>query len=412
MNKILKQSLIVPILSAGLLFGCTNDGSVSPDVEVNPVSIPTGVSEGTTAFAFDFLHTLQETQPTGDNLFVSPLSLHMALGMLLNGAEDETAQEILKTLKMEGVSIADLNNAYKTLINDLPVADSKVSLGLANSVWYKSGFQVEPDFQNVLKNEFNAEITGLPFDNAAKDKINQWANDKTKGKITKVIDEISPDQVMFLLNALYFKGDWKTQFDSKKTLDAPFKLENGSDKNVKMMYAKSDFHVASASKYNAVRLPYANGQFNMTLLIPSGQNTIDQVLKEFTASQWNDLQSTGLRQAAVTVGLPRFKLDYSGKLNKTLEQMGIQKVFTNAAELGKINKTADLFVDFVKQDAYLGIDEQGTEAAAVTSIGISVTSAGPEGPRYICDRPFALVISENTSNTILFMGRIKNPDSK
>jgi serine protease inhibitor len=189
-------------------------------------------------------------------------------------------------------------------------------------------------------------------------------------------------------------------------------VENGADKTVKMMYAKSDFNVTSAAKYNAVRLPYANGQFNMTLLIPNGQNTVDQVLNELTASQWNQLQSTGLRQAAVTVGLPRFKLDYSGKLNKTLAKMGIEKVFTDAAQLGKINKTADLFVDFVKQDAYLGIDEQGTEAAAVTTIGIGLTSAGPEEPRYICDRPFALVISENTSNTILFMGRIKNPDSK
>jgi serine protease inhibitor len=216
MKKILKQSLIVPMLSAGLFFGCTNDSNVEPDVEVHPVSIPAGISEGTTAFAFDFLHTLQETQPAGDNLFVSPLSLHIALGMLMNGAENETAQQILKALKMEGVSISDLNSAYKTLINDLPVADSKVSLGLANSVWYKSGFQVEPDFQNVLKNNFNADITGLSFDDAAKSKINQWANDKTKGKITKVIDQISPEHVMFLLNALYFKGDWKTQFDNKK----------------------------------------------------------------------------------------------------------------------------------------------------------------------------------------------------
>ena len=380
--------------------------------EVTPVEIPSRISEGTTSFAFDFMHNLLETQPADDNLFVSPLSLHMALGMLLNGAENETSQEILKALKMEGVSIEDLNNAYKTLINDLPVADSKVSLGLANSAWYKSGFQVETDYQNVLKNSFNAEITGLPFDDAAKDRINKWASDKTNGKIKKVLDEISPEHVMFLLNALYFKGDWTYQFDAKNTVDAQFQLENGSTKQVKMMNVKSDFKSASNIAYNAVSLPYANGQFNLTLVIPRGQNTVDKVLKEMTAEEWNTLQSTGLRKAGINVGLPRFTLDYSAKLNNTLDKMGIKKVFTNTAELSKINKTADLFVDFIKQDAYLGIDEKGTEAAAVTTIGIGLTSVSPEPPRFICDRPFALIISENTSNTILFMGRIKNPESK
>jgi serine protease inhibitor len=410
--KISKKPFIFSVLSAGLLFGCTNSDNVGPDDTVNPVQIPASVSEGTTSFAFDFLHKIQETQAADENLFVSPLSLHIALGMLLNGAEKETAEEIQKALKMQGISATDLNAAYKTLINDLPVADSKVSLGLANSVWYKSGFTVEPDFQSVLKNSFESEITGLPFDDAAKNRINQWASDKTNGKIKKVLDEISPDHVMFLLNALYFKGNWKYQFDAKKTRDTPFKLENGSEKNVKMMYASSDFKVASGAKYNAVQLPYGNGQFKMTLLIPTGQNTIDQALTDLSGTSWQELQGR-MKESGVTVGLPRFTLDYSAQLEKTLNKMGISKVFSTAAELGKINKTANLFVDFVKQDAYLGIDEQGTEAAAVTTIGVGLTSAGPqEPPRYICDRPFGLIISEQTSNTILFMGRIKNPQTK
>lgn len=410
--KISKNPFILSVLSAGLLFGCTSSDNVSPNDEVNRVEIPASVSDGTTSFAFDFLHKLQETEAAEKNFFVSPLSLHMALGMLLNGAEKETAEEIQKTLKMQGISLADLNAAYKTLINDLPVADSKVSLGLANSVWYKSGFTVEPDFQSVLKHSFESEVTGLPFDDAAKNRINQWASDKTNGKIKKVLDEIGPDHVMFLLNALYFKGNWKYQFDTKKTLDTPFKLENGAQKNVKMMYASSDFKVASGDKYNAVQLPYGNGQFTMTLLIPTGQNTVDEALASISATSWDNLQKRMI-ETGVTVGLPRFTLDYSVQLERTLNKMGIGKVFTRAAELGKINKTAYLYVDFVKQDAYLGIDEQGTEAAAVTTIGIGLTSAGPqEPPRYICDRPFGLIISEQTSNTILFMGRIKNPETK
>ncbi len=399
------------MLAAAMLLGCTND-NVAPGNEVNPVEIPTAVSNGTTSFAFDFIHAFQKTQSTEENFFVSPLSLHMALGMVLNGAEKETADEIQKALKMDAVALADLNAAYKTLINDLPVADSKVSLGLANSVWYRNDFSVENDFQSVLKNSFEAEITGLPFDDAAKDRINKWASDKTKGKIPKVLDKIQPQQVMFLLNALYFKGDWQTRFDPKKTQDAPFKLENGQSKNVRMMYAESDFAVGAGSNYNAVRLPYANGQFNMTLLIPKGQNTVDAVLDEITGEGWAKLNS-GMAEKGITVGLPKFTLDYSAQLKTTLQGMGIKRAFSETtAQLGKINKMAQLYIDFVKQDAYLGIDEQGTEAAAVTTIGVGLTSAGPEPARFICDRPFGLVISENTSNTILFMGRIKNPNSK
>lgn len=398
------------MLAAAMLLGCT-DNNVNPGNEVNPVEIPASVSKGTTSFAFDFIHALQETQSADENLFVSPLSLHMALGMLLNGAEKETAQEIQKALKMDDVALSELNAAYKTLINDLPVADSKVSLGLANSLWYKSDFTVENNFQSILKSAFESEITGLPFDDAAKDRINQWASDKTNGRIKKVLDKISPDHVMFLLNALYFKGDWKFRFDQKKTADTPFKLENGQNKNVKMMFASSEFKTGSGNNYDAVQLPYANGQFNMTLLVPRGQSTVDDVLKGVTGDGWSQLNSK-MMERGVTVGLPKFTLGYSGQLKTTLKKMGIQRAFDESAQLGNINKTARLYVDFVKQDAYLGIDEQGTEAAAVTTVGVGVTSAGPEPPRFICDRPFGLIISENTSNTILFMGRIKNPESK
>lgn len=412
MNQILKKCLLPALIFTWAIVACTND-AVSPDGTVRPVNIPADVASGTTQFAFNFFKGLQAEQPADDNLFVSPLSLHMALGMLLNGAENETAQQILKTLKMEGVNMADLNKAYKTLIEELPVADSQVKLGLANSVWYRKDFQVESSFQDVLKKSFDAEISGLEFNEAAKEKINQWASDKTNGKIKKVLDTIDPDHVMFLLNALYFKGDWTTKFDSKITSDSQFQPENGgNNKVVKMMYSDAELKVANNTSYKAVQLPYANGQFNMTLIIPEGSNTVGKVISELTAAEWNTLQNTGLSTKKVKVGLPRFSLEYSVNLNNTLKKMGIQKVFTQSAELGKINKDANLAVDFVKQDAFLGIDEAGTEAAAVTTISIVYTSAGPSIPQYICNRPFVLVISEKTSNTILFMGRIMNPDSK
>lgn len=411
MLKTLKKSLLVPVVFAGTLWGCSNEEVNLPNV-VNPIEIPENIADGTNRFAFDFFQNIQLTQPAGENLFVSPLSLHMALGMLLNGAENETASEILTTLKMEGVSMEDLNKAYKTLLEGLPIADSKVRVGLANSIWHRSEFQVETDFKNILGNSFHAEVTGLPFNEAGKDRINQWASDQTNGKIKKVLDNIKESQVMFLLNALYFKGDWKSQFNAKDTRDVAFKLEDGSEKQVKMMYTQSDFKVAMGSTYNSIQLPYANGQFNMTLLIPNGSNTVSSVIAGLSAFEWSELQNTRLTTTGAEIGLPRFEMSYTAKLNNTLTKMGIQKVFTDAAELGKINRTASLLVDFVKQDTYLGIDEKGTEAAAVTTIGVGLTSAGPNHSKFICDRPFVLVISEKTSNTILFMGRIMNPDSK
>lgn len=411
MNKILKISGLFFVFVAATFLSCSDEEIESKPNAVRPVIIPERIATGTNDFAFDFFKNLQVAEGSSENLFVSPLSLHMALGMLLNGAENETAAEMLKALKMEGVSLTDLNQAYQTLINDMPVADSKVTLGLANSVWYKNNFQVETDFTNILKQSFNAEVTGLEFNGAAINKINQWASDKTNGKIKTVLDQIDPDAVMFLLNALYFKGDWTTRFDSKNTLDKPFHLQTGTDKNVKMMFAKSDFALSTSEKYTAVKLPYGNEQFEMTLLLPKGENSITEVMNSMTVSEWAKIKSDVFLKG-INLGLPRFTLEYSKKLNEILKNMGINQAFLNEAQFGKLSKATSVKVDFVKQDTYLGIDEKGTEAAAVTTIGVEVTNAGPESREVIFDRPFGLVISEKTSNTILFMGRIMNPESK
>lgn len=403
--------MLIPVLLAGILLGCSSDEIDTAPSEVHPVQIPARISAGTNDFAFDFFKNLQEAETADGNLFVSPLSLHMALGMLLNGAENETATEILKTLKMEGVSLADLNDAYKTLLNDMPVADSKVTLGLANSVWFRNNVQVEIDFKNVLNKSFNADVTALEFNSAALNKINQWASDKTNGKIKKVLDQLDPSAVMYLLNALYFKGDWAAKFDSKNTQDKAFHLQTGTDKNVKMMYNNDDYAAGSFDKYLVAKLPYGNGQFEMTIILPKTGTSITDLLNSFTTAEWNKIQATTGKQK-VNVGLPRFTLNYTIQLNKTLAAMGLNKVFSNAAEFGKISRSAATAVSFIKQDTYLGIDEKGTEAAAVTTIGM-IGSPGPIEPlQIICDHPFGIIISEKTSNTILFMGRIMNPDSK
>lgn len=403
MNKLF--STVFALAFCFFLSRCSTEGVVPGG---QPVEVSQQIAARTTDFSFDFFKKVQATQPAQDNLFVSPLSLHMALGMLLNGAEGETAQQITRTLNMDDVSQNELNLAYKALLEGLPKADPMVELGLANSVWYRNTFQVENNFLNVLRQSFGAEVAGLNFnDPSAKDKINGWASSQTNGKIPKVIDEIRPEHVLFLMNALYFKGDWKYKFNPESTSDAPFQLADDREKMVKMMSLKENFKVAHQANYSAIELPYANGQFNLTLLIPDQGTSPNQVIDGLSATAWNELRTSLLKEANVRVGLPRFTLQYEIKLNDALVAMGMPRAFTDAAELGKINSTVPLTVNLVKQNTYLGIDEKGTEAAAVTTIGVGVTSVGPDP--YVCNRPFVLLISENTSNTILFMGRIMNP---
>jgi serine protease inhibitor len=408
--KIIVSHLIILCI----LVSCSKNNTPSPKnidpISVQkPITIAAPVSNSITDFSFYFFKTLQATQPETDNIFVSPLSLHIALGMLVNGAAAETKTEILKALRAENIPQTDLNNSYKKLMNELPAADSKVKLGLANSIWYKNTFSVESNFLTTMKDYFNAKVTALPFISSDVNIINQWASDHTNAKITNVLSEIKPELVMFLLNALYFKGDWAIRFDAKNTQEQPFTLQNGTTKTVKMMNNTDSFQYAGFTDYDALQIPYGNGQFRATLILPKNNNTINSVFSNFTIDKWNDLQSKLVLQKVI-VAVPKFTLKQEFHLNSTLQNMGMIKAFTGFAEFNGIHKEGGIEVSFVKQNTYVSVDEEGTEAAAVTTIGVGFTSA-PIITSFICNRPFAFIISEKTSNTILFMGRILSPES-
>ena len=408
----MKKTLFLLIASFSMIFfgACHKDTAPqTPEgqAEQKPIQISAAVANSTTHFAFDFFKTLQtDPEVTGD-IFVSPLSLHMALGMLVNGATRETKEEMMKALKSENLSQTELNESYKKLLNELPKADPKVKLGLANAIWYKNDFQVEQDFVNAMKSYFNAQVTGLPFAQSDVTTINKWASDNTNGKIDRVIDQFSDDLVMLLMNALYFKGDWTSQFETKNTRDQSFTLENGTTKTVRMMNQTDNFEYASMPDFDAVQLPYGNKQFRATLLLPKNGKTLPALFNGLTADSWNSLQNA-FKNSKVILGVPKFTLRQEFQLNPTLKKMGMQRAFTEFAQLDGLNKTAPLLVSFVKQNTFAAVDEVGTEAAAVTTIGVGVTSV-PVYPEFICNRPFAFIISEKTSNTILFMGRIMDP---
>ncbi len=410
----MKKTIIISSLLALLFSACSkNNVPQGPDDarqqsnEQNPITLAAPVANAFTDFSFSFFKTLQENTPANKDIFVSPLSLHIALGMLANGAENETKDEIMKMLQADHLSQEQLNKAYSTLLEELPKADPLVKMSLANAIFYKNTFAVEAPFLQTMQNAFKAQITGLPFVPADLVTINKWASDNTNGKIPTVLNELDPNLVMLIMNALYFKGDWRSKFDRKNTFDGPFYLEGSGQKTVKMMHQKDSFQLGSGEDFTALQLPYGNGQFRATLLLPKEGKTIASVLAALNESKWALLQS-GFSTRTVNLSLPKFKLEQEFKLNQTLEAMGMKKAFSFLeADLGGISKQR-INVDFVKQNTFAAVDEEGTEAAAVTTIGLELTSV-PIIPQFICNRPFGFIISEKTSNTILFMGRIMNP---
>jgi len=401
---------IVSLLVVGTMIlpsACTQDKSSPAPVEGKPIALSARVASKTTDFAFDLTRKIDATEPAEDNIFVSPLSLHIALGMLMNGAEGETREGIIQALRSDGLSADELNKAYNTLLKELPEADNKVKLAIANSMWYRNGFAVKSSFKDVLSDVFAAQIYGESFDGSTVRKINQWASEKTQGKVDQVIDQIDGGLVMFLMNALYFKGDWAIPFDKNKTRDHDFKLASGGSRKVPMMFLEEKLQGYSDKDMDVVILPYSSGQFNLTLFVPKEGKDVHTLIQELDSKKWETIQN-GNFNVKTYLGLPKFTLKYDINLNEVLSDMGMAKVFTDQAELGGI-ADASLLVSFVKQNTFLGIDEVGTEAAAVTTIGVELTSVNQPQRTVIADRPFFFTISENTSNTILFTGRIMNP---
>ena len=384
---------------------CKDDSnSVIPNKQLQ--AIPATFSDQTSEFAFDFLKKHNAEEKTDKNYFVSPLSLHVALGMLLNGADGKTKEEIQTGLRVSS-DLATTNGIYKDLIDNLPNSDPKVTNTIANSVWYRNTFSVEKSFLDVLKTSFNATASAEDFNNAATvGKINTWASDNTNGKIKKVIEQIEPAHVMFLMNALYFKGDWKIPFKVENTQDANFTGTIGK-KSVKMMSMTEKVKYTKRADYQALELAYGDGNYVMTILLPNEKVNVGTVVNTLSGTEWKSL-NTALQEQKVIVGLPKFTLEYETNLNKVLSNMGMPTMFSDAADLSKISPPAGkIKVGFVKQNTFVAIDEKGTEAAAVTTIGIELTSA-PILPEFICNRPFLFIISEKQSNTILFAGKIVN----
>jgi serine protease inhibitor len=369
-----------------------------------------GLVESDNQFGFTLFQNIAGSESEKDkNIFISPLSVAMALGMTYNGAAGTTRQAMQEVLGLSGLTIQEVNESYQSLIELLAGLDPKVRFQLANSIWYRQEWLFEQEFIDLNKTYFDAEVSGLDFnDPGAKDVINAWVYDNTNGKIEDIVDQIDIDTVMFLINAIYFKGTWTYEFDEELTKDDLFNLPDGSQKSCRMMTQEGDFQYFENSDFQAIDLPYGDGDYSMTILLPKAQNDVDALIEEMTEANWS--QWTGsLSEEAVRLELPKFRLEYEIKLKETLKALGMGIAFGDGADFSNMHKSVPLFIHEVKHKTFVEVNEEGTEAAAATSVEMKFESM-PDAPISMrVDRPFVFAIQEHHSGTMLFMGKIVDP---
>ena len=343
------------------------------------------------------------------NVFISPLSVSMALGMTYNGANGETQKAMQEVLELNGLTIQEVNESYKSLIELLRGLDPKVQFRIANSIWFRQELSLEKEFINLNRKYFNAEVSGLDFSdpNAAKI-INEWVDKNTNGKIKEIVDDpINPLTVMFLIDAIYFKGTWTYEFDKSLTKDDWFILPDSSKRTCKMMEQRGKFQYFENADFQAIDLPYGDGDFSMTIFLPRPQKDIDSLIAEFNQENWNRWINSFSKREGI-LQFPKFTLEYELRLNEILKALGMAVAFDPLqADFTKMYKGPEsLFISKVKHKTFAKVNEEGTEAAAVTSVEMEITSVGP---LMRVDRPFVFVIRENKSQTILFIGKIVEP---
>jgi serpin B len=407
--KIFFSVLFVFSLSA---FNCARDFSLAPSENIirDLTSLEKQLIQSDNIFGLKLFREIVGSEPD-TNIFISPLSVAMALGMTYNGAANETEEAMRQTLELGDLTKEQINQSFKSLIELLSHLDPKVIFEIANSIWYRNTFQVEQDFFDLNDKYFDAIVRSLDFSSPdAPDTINSWVDQKTNGKITEIIQEINPLTVMFLINAIYFKGTWSFEFDKEKTVDDQFLKPDGSQITCKMMVQANDFRYLETDDFQAIDLPYGDGSFSMTIFLPKPNSSLDVFVQKLTPENWN-LWTSGLSTRQGIIYLPKFKLEYEITLNDVLKQLGMGVAFTTNADFSNINPVEDLLISNVKHKTFVEVDEQGTEAAAVTVVEISLTAADPIDSNFFMriDRPFVFMIRENHSGTIMFIGKITEP---
>ncbi|MBE6283310.1 MAG: serpin family protein [Mediterranea massiliensis] len=364
-------------------------------------------------FAFDFYNQLN-THVGQHNMMVSPLSLTQAMAMLANGADGNTKTELMKVLGFEGYSLVEMNAYYMNLNKGLLSADKTTKLSLANSFWLNNQYIAIDSYKKTLQANYDAEVKELAFDNNTYTKINQWAEKNTYGCIKKVVSEsdINSNTIMALLNATYFNGAWKDKFEEKNSFKGNFEAPNKSSFIEYMKQDKFEANVYEDAECKLIELPYGNEAFSMVVVLPNTEATLDELMQNVDADKWQNWMEQLSLHTNVLVQLPKFtgEYEYNENLKQTLVEMGVVNAFSALdADFSQMIEKR-MFVNFIKQNSFIKVNEEGTEAAAVTVYaGENAASGGMKKFEFKATRPFFYAIKEKSTGVILFMGKVTNP---
>ncbi len=378
--------------------------------QIRPDEVDSRLVAANTRFGFNlFAQTVQ--QEPDSNVLISPSSVAIALAMAYNGANGETQQAMANALELQDISLEELNQANAALKRSLETADPAVKLAIANSLWVREDVSFSPEFLQRNRDFYEAEVESLAFSNpSAPQRINAWVDQQTEGKIPEIIDSINPDDILFLINAIYFKGTWSQAFNPNATVDRPFQLVDGSQKQHPMMVQRQTYRYLETAQFQAVSLPYGDGRLSMYVFLPNQNSDLGAFYNQLTAENWDEWMRQFNTQPG-SLQLPRFKVEYSATLNNVLSELGMNTAFEpTRADFSGIS-AASTYISRVQHKTFMEVNEEGTEAAAVTSIAMVAMSAPSEQPfQMVVDRPFFYAIRDNQTATILFMGSMVNPD--
>jgi serine protease inhibitor len=408
----MSQGLALAFFIGMLFWGCSGHPTSPPKTPFHLTTAEKNLIESDNRFGVKLFQKIIAAQED-KNIFISPLSVAMSLGMTHNGAAGDTREAMGQTLELSGLTIEEVNESYQHLIELLTQLDPQVQFQIANSIWYREEFQEpEIDFLNACNQYFGALVTGLDFSEPdAAAIINAWVDESTNGRIGQiVVDPINPWYVMFLINAIYFKGSWTHRFDEEWTQNEYFTLPDGTEKMCPMMAQRGLYTHYSGDDFRALDLPYGGMAYRMTILLPGEGVDLDSLIAEINPNGLNfelmdDLLSLTSRDS-LDIFIPKFTLEYGIELKDVLSALGMDIAFTPGADFTNMYASGGVWIDELKHKTFVEVNEEGTQASAVAS---SIITSGVDDTVFRVNRPFAFVIRENYSQTILFIGKIVDP---
>jgi serpin B len=358
---------------------------------------------------FREVYRQHKTESQGQkSMFFSPMGATFMMGMMAEGTEGETQREILKTMCLDEATAREISQMCEVLIDDVPEADRQVTLKIANAIYTNKDYNLKKEFKKCMDEYYDADVRSLDFSKTESiNAINNWAKDKTNGKIQKIIDRLSPDAVAYILNSIYFNAKWTNQFDREDTKTETFMTESGEARQTEMMNNNAIVACAANDVMSMVCLPYGSGTvWNMYVMLPNEGKTVDDVLGSLNTESWMNV-CKGLKNMRLNLKMPKYSTDNIIDMKTALAAIGMTKAFSPNAEFGKITDSKNMYISSMAQRAQINVTEEGTEMVAVTTGDLLSLGGGADifgNGEFFANRPFVYIVAENNTGAIFFAG--------